>query len=72
MDSNFISNGVVRRVSYLEGIEGKLEVCIHLVPSSAFRDDGIYSWTLTHMNFSFFEAKTYTKNYYRIVFLDAL
>jgi hypothetical protein len=28
MDSNFISNGVVRRVSHLEGIEGRLEVCI--------------------------------------------
>jgi hypothetical protein len=48
MDSNFISNGVVRRVSHLEGIEGRLEVCIHLVPSSAFRDDGIYCWTYTH------------------------
>jgi hypothetical protein len=28
MDSNFISNGLVRRVSHLEGIEGRLEVCI--------------------------------------------
>ncbi len=71
MDSNFISDGVVRRVSHLEGIEGRLEVWIHLVPSSAFRDDGIYCWTLTHMNCSFFKAKTYTKNPYRIGFLDA-
>jgi hypothetical protein len=62
MDSNFISNGVVRRVSHLEGTEGRLEVSIHLVLSSAFKDDGIYCRTLTHMNCSFFPSQNLYKD----------